>query len=146
MKNGGEGRGCPATRSDLSELASSLWFGLCFYFAQVEDDSEDDGKRNGGWRMMVWICYVGFVQVQNESDNGGTGRRWICWVNPGAIMGYGVLVGILRMKVCFFFCREYHKKKKIPPEWRRWSLFWMKGHWWSLLCLWSVPFLPRDVG
>jgi len=25
--------------------------------------------------------YGGFVQVQDESDNGGIERRWICWVN-----------------------------------------------------------------
>jgi len=29
------------------------------------------------------FCYGGFVQVQDESDNGGIERRWICWVNQG---------------------------------------------------------------
>jgi len=98
----------------------SLWFGLYFYFAQVEEDSEDDGERNEGWRTMVWICYVGFVQVQNESDNWGIGRRWICWVNQGATMGYGVLVGILRMKV-WFFCFVENTIRKSTHEWRRWN-------------------------
>lgn len=91
---------------------------------EVADDSEDDGERNGGWRMMIWICYVGFVQVQDESDNWGIGRRWICWVNQGATMGYGVLVGIPRMNVLFFFLQrtEWEKapmsEEGESPEWR----------------------------
>jgi len=27
----------------------------------VANDSEDDGEQNGGWRMTIWICYVGFM-------------------------------------------------------------------------------------
>jgi len=108
--------------SALPFCVKSMWL---WQLLEVADDSEDDGERNGGWRMMVWICYVGFVQVQDESDNGGIGRRWICWLNQGATMSYGVLVGILRMKVFFFFFLQRTEREKAPMseegesfEWR----------------------------
>jgi len=71
---------------------------------EVADDSEYDGERNGGWRTTIWICYGGFVQVQDESDNGGIGRRWICWVNQRQ-----------KWLMVFFWNREDEGAQRLLP-------------------------------